>query len=84
MWQDINVSNVDFRSSLFSTWNQTWCKFYHSHKKRKYRLHNSLDRVLFGAKTDFPIILLPRLAQKTQHVNNECAGKLKQMYCLCD
>ena len=56
----------------------------HSHKKRKDSLEGSLDRVLFATELEFPKILAPRLPQNTQNVNIEYAGKLKQLYSLCD
>ena len=52
----------------------------HSHKKRK----GCLDRVLFAAELDFPKILVPKLPNYSSNVNNECAGKSKQLYSLCD
>ena len=42
----------------------------HSHKKRKYSLESSLDRVLFAAELELPKILLP---QNSSNVNIECA-----------
>ena len=57
----------------------------HSHKKRKYSLEGSLDRVLLAAELEFPKILVPRLPQHTSNVNIECAGKSewsKQQYSL--
>ena len=47
----------------------------HSHKKRKYSLEGSVDRVLLAAELEFPKILVPRLPQHTSDVNIECAGK---------
>ena len=47
----------------------------HSHKKRKYSLEGSLDRVLLAAELGFSKILVPRLPQHTSDVNIECAGK---------
>ena len=44
----------------------------------------SLDRVLFAAKLEFRKILVLRLPQNSSNVNNECAGKSKQLYSLCD
>ena len=32
----------------------------------------------------FTKILVPRLTQNSSNVNIECAGKLKQLYSLCD
>ena len=58
---------------------------YHSHKKRKDSLEDSLDRVLFATELEFPKILVPRLPQHTSNVNIECAGKSewsKQLYSL--
>ena len=56
----------------------------HSHKKRKDSLEGSLDRVLIAAELDFPKILIPRLPSGSSNVYTECAGKSKQLYCLCD
>ena len=56
---------------------------YHSHKKRKDSLEDSLDRVLFATELEFPKILVPRLPQHTANVNIEYAGKSewsKQLY----
>ena len=50
----------------------------HSQKKRK----DSLDGALFAAELEFPKILVPRLPQNLSNVNNECAGKSKQLYSL--
>ena len=54
-----------------------WWK--HSHKKRKDSLKGNLDRVLFVAEPEFLKILAPRLPQHTPNVNNESAGKSKQL-----
>ena len=59
-----------------------WC--IHSHKKRNDSLEGSLDRVLFAAELEFPMILVPRLPQLTSNVNIKFAGKSKQLYSLCD
>ena len=40
----------------------------------------SLSQVLFATKPDFPNILVHRLPQNYSNVNNECAGKSKQLY----
>ena len=59
--------------------------FYHSHKKQKDSLEGSLDRVLFAAELEFPMILQPRLPQHTLNVNIEHTTKLewsKQLYSL--
>ena len=55
-----------------------------SHEERKDSLEGSLDRVLFAAEVAFTKILVPRLPQNSLNVNIECAGKSKQLYCLCD
>ena len=57
------------------TWSREKYYFYHSHKKRKDGLKDSLDRVLFEAELDFPKILVPRLPQHTLNVKIECARK---------
>ena len=44
----------------------------------------SLGRVLFAAELEFPKIVVPTLPQHTSNVNTECAGKLKQLYSICD
>ena len=56
----------------------------HCYKKRKDSLEDSLDQVLFATELEFPKILVPRLPQNTSNVNNECAGKSKELYSLCD
>ena len=56
----------------------------HSHKKRKDRVLDSLDRVLFAAELECSKILVPRLPQNLSYVNIECARKSKQLYSLCD
>ena len=40
----------------------------------------SLGQVLSASELDFPNILVPRLPQNYSNVNNECAGKSKQLY----
>ena len=59
-------------------------EYHHSHKKRKDSLEGSLDGVLFSAELEFTKILVSRLPQNSSYVNTECAGKLKQLYSLCD
>ena len=44
----------------------------------------SLDRVLFVVELEFLKILVPMLPQNLSNVNTECAGKLKQLYFLCE
>ena len=58
-------------------------QLWQSHKKRKYSLEGSLDRVSFAAELEFPKKLVPRLPQNPSNVNIECAGKSKQLYSLC-
>ena len=60
------------------------CQYHHSHKKRIESLEGSLNRVLFASKLEFSKILVPRLPQNTSNLNNECAGKLKRLYSLCE
>ena len=43
--------------------------------KRKDRLEEGLDRVLFAAELKFPKILVPRLPQHTSNVHSEYTGK---------
>ena len=64
--------------------NEANVPYNHSHKKRKDSLEGSLDRVLFAAELEFPKILVTRLPQNLSNVNNECAGKSKQLYSSCD
>ena len=57
----------------------------HSHKKRKGSLEDSLDRLFYAAKLEFPKMLVPRLPQHISDVKIECAGKSewsKQLYSL--
>ena len=57
---------------------------FHSHNKLETSLKDSLYRVLFLAKHEFPNILVPRLPPNISNVNIENAGKLKELYTLCD
>ena len=60
----------------------TFTALIHSHKKWKDSLEGNLNRVLSAIETEFPKIIVPMVRQHTSNVNNECAGKSKQMYSL--
>ena len=49
----------------------------HGHKKRKDRLEDSLDQVLFAVELELPKIIVLRLPQYTSNENTECAGKVR-------
>ena len=61
-------------------WNQLVVQNNDSHKKRKYNLEGSLDRVLFAAELEFPKTPVLRLPQNTSNLNTECAGISKQLH----
>ena len=49
----------------------------HGYKKRKDRLEDSLDQVLFAVELELPKIIVLRLPQYTSNENTECAGKVR-------